>query len=247
MEASLENINKKTFGISILKKIIVVVFYFLVMNVISTPLLRAIYQANPEIDTNLFTTMAQYIIYIPILIVAVILSLDEIKYGFKANSKMKYMQPLALVAIGVGACYFANYLGSIISSLLSYGDNSANQAAIEDIYLSKYGPLLILDVCIIGPIVEELVFRGCIQRGLVKLKINPIIAIIISSIIFGFIHVFDAGDYTQVFPYILMGVALGSIFYKSDSIIESTIVHILLNTISTSLIFILPILQTGGF
>ena len=103
--------------------------------------------------------------------------------------------------IGVVACYFANYIGSFISSLFSYGDNSANQEAIEEIYLSKYGLLLILDVCIIGPVVEELVFRACIQRGLVKLRIHPIIAIIITSIIFGFIHVFDAGDYTQVFPY----------------------------------------------
>lgn len=247
MEASLENINKKAFGISILKKIIVVVFYFLMMNVISTPLLRAIYNANTGIDENLFSAIAQYIVYIPILIVAIILCKDEIKYGFSANAKMKYIQPLVFVLIGVVACYFANYIGSFISSLFSYGDNSANQEAIEEIYLSKYGLLLILDVCIIGPVVEELVFRGCIQRGLVKLRIHPIIAIIITSIIFGFIHVFDAGDYTQVFPYIFMGLALGSIFYKSDSIVESTIVHILLNTISTSLIFVLPIIQNGGF
>ena len=72
MEASLENINKKVFGISILKKIIVVVFYFLMMNVISTPLLRAIYNANTGIDQNLFSAIAQYIVYIPILIVAIL-------------------------------------------------------------------------------------------------------------------------------------------------------------------------------
>ncbi len=248
MEANIESINKKAFRIDILKKIIIVLFYFLVMDVISTPILQAIYKASKgEIDDNLFTIIAQYIIYIPILIVALFLSIDEIKYGFKANSKMRYMKPLSYVCVGIVACYFANYIGSIISQLTSFSTDSVNQEAIEEIFLSKYGALLILDICIIGPIVEELVFRGCILRGLVKLRINPAIAIIISSIIFGFIHVSSAGDYTQIFPYIFMGIALGAIFYKSDSIVESTIVHILLNTISTSLMIILPIIQSGGF
>ena len=98
---------------------------------------------------------------------------------------------------------------------------------IEDVMLGLANNIWgLLGVAIIGPIVEELVFREGICGHLMRNGSSPWRAICISSILFGIIHFNPA----QVPFAILMGVIFGVIYAKTGNIVLTSIIHILNNS-----------------
>ena len=87
----------------------------------------------------------------------------------------------------------------------------------------------ILYATILAPIIEEIVFRGWILKTLQKY--GNVVAIIISSLIFGIYH----GTATQSIPAIFIGIIFALITIKYKSIIPSTIVHLLSNSLTVIL------------
>lgn len=87
-------------------------------------------------------------------------------------------------------------------------------------------PLGILAIAIVGPIVEELVFREGIIRYLVRHGEHRKYAVLFSAVMFGLIHFNPA----QIPFAIIMGVILGIIYVKSGSILITSLIHILNNT-----------------
>lgn len=84
----------------------------------------------------------------------------------------------------------------------------------------------ILAVAIVGPVVEELVFREGICGHLMRNGSSPQRAIWISSILFGLIHFNPA----QIPFAILVGLILGYIYAKTGNIVVTSIIHILNNS-----------------
>lgn len=93
----------------------------------------------------------------------------------------------------------------------------------------------VLAITIIGPIVEELVFREGIIGYLIRRGQHRWVAIIFSSLMFGIIHLNPA----QVPFAFIMGIVLGVVYVKSHSIVLTSIIHILNNTIAVVEIIIL--------
>jgi membrane protease YdiL (CAAX protease family) len=91
-------------------------------------------------------------------------------------------------------------------------------------------PLGIISICVIGPICEELIFRGGITRDLLK-QYNPMKAIIISSLIFSIVHFNPA----QMLPAFVVGIILALIYYWSKSVIPGMIIHIMFNSFTVIL------------
>ena len=79
-----------------------------------------------------------------------------------------------------------------------------------------------LYVSILGPICEEIIFRGLVQRTLEKY--SPVIAIFTSAIFFAFYH----ENFSQLFPMIGVGLVLGYVAYKY-SLKASILMHITYN------------------
>lgn len=79
----------------------------------------------------------------------------------------------------------------------------------------------------IGPIVEELIFRGIILNGL-RDKYGSNLALIISSVLFAIIHVQPA----QVITALLMGLVFGHIFIKTNSLGLVILLHSIANLTS---------------
>lgn len=76
----------------------------------------------------------------------------------------------------------------------------------------------------IGPILEEILFRGMILRGLLTTK-SPISAILISSLLFGVIHIKPI----QIINGFILGLFIGWIYYKTRSIGVTIIIHSISN------------------
>ncbi|MGN0664943.1 MAG: lysostaphin resistance A-like protein [Huintestinicola sp.] len=93
--------------------------------------------------------------------------------------------------------------------------------------------LVYLYVCLLGPIVEELVFRGVLLDGLCKYGNR--FGIIMSSVLFGLMH----ENFIQCIPTICIGLVFASITVRTGSLIPSIAVHILNNSMSAFLMIIM--------
>ena len=91
-------------------------------------------------------------------------------------------------------------------------------------------------VGLMAPLVEELVFRGAILRALLRWKSNPWIGIVISAIMFSAVHMNPA----QMPHAFLIGLLLGWMYYRTDSIVPGVVYHWVNNTIAYVLFAFYP-------
>ncbi len=85
-----------------------------------------------------------------------------------------------------------------------------------------------ITVCILAPIIEEILFRGILLRGLLQKGISPIIAIFLSSFLFGLAHM----NPWQFLGAGLLGAVFGYVYYRTKSLWICMFLHALNNTIS---------------
>ena len=82
--------------------------------------------------------------------------------------------------------------------------------------------------CVMGPIVEEIGFRGLILGGLLKTRCRPWIAILISALVFALLHGFGAHSVTAT----LFGILVGWLYWRTGSIIPGIIIHVTNNALT---------------
>lgn len=90
--------------------------------------------------------------------------------------------------------------------------------------------ILVLSVIIVAPIYEEIVFRGILLKGMSK-KINPTIALVVSALLFAIVHM----NIPQGINAFLLGLVLGFIYLRTESIYLSIFAHCLNNILALSL------------
>jgi membrane protease YdiL (CAAX protease family) len=93
----------------------------------------------------------------------------------------------------------------------------------------------LINIIIAAPILEEILCRGIVLKGLLK-NYSPNKAILTSAIFFGAIHL----NPWQALPAFFTGIFLGWVFYKTESIIPGMVTHATINATSVLLFFILP-------
>ena len=102
---------------------------------------------------------------------------------------------------------------------------------------SLFSSLMI--VALLAAVSEELLFRSVIQKGIIKLFKNAHVAIIVTALVFSAFH----GDFFGFFPRLILGIMLGYMFWMSDSIFPSMLMHF----VNNATIVILYYLNTRGF
>ena len=83
-------------------------------------------------------------------------------------------------------------------------------------------------VGLFAPLVEEIVFRGAILRSLLRWTKQPWMAIAISAIFFAVAHLNPA----QLPHAFLVGLLLGWMYYRTDSIVPCVVYHWVNNTVA---------------
>ncbi|MBB3056180.1 CPBP family intramembrane glutamic endopeptidase [Mucilaginibacter gotjawali] len=91
----------------------------------------------------------------------------------------------------------------------------------------------IINVVIAAPILEEILCRGIILRGLLK-NYTPYTAILISATLFGALHL----NPWQAIPAFLAGLFIGWVYYKTQSVIPGIIIHTTINSIAMLFLFL---------
>ncbi len=100
---------------------------------------------------------------------------------------------------------------------------------MEDTFIAmSRNPFGVLSIALLAPILEELLFRGTIQSMLFNVLKKPWEAIIISSLIFGVVHMNPA----QIPFAFLLGMMFGWLYYRTRSLLPGIIGHVLNNSIA---------------
>lgn len=142
---------------------------------------------------------------------------------FKKNPKEQMSITFKYWALGLLIMISSNFL--LQKANLGMSQNETSIRAILQL-----SPLLgTLAVGIFGPLVEEIIFRKAFYEAIKK----PVLFIVISSVIFGFLHI--ASSYTAwydlffLIPYSSLGVVFGISLIKTKSVIPVIIVHVIHN------------------
>ncbi len=119
---------------------------------------------------------------------------------------------------------------SLLFALLTYNASIENSLMIHDSvgYYSGIFPgfgiiMMIINLIVIAPVSEEVALRGIVFTRVEKTA-DPVIAIIVSSIFFGLMHLM-AGGIILVAGSFIMGAVLGIVFYKTNSLLACFIAH----------------------
>ena len=139
------------------------------------------------------------------------------KAGYISTKKETWSLVSAPYLLGSAVAILTS--GFVVSSLMSLLDWIPNiMEQSFDILQSGWGG--ILAIAIVGPVLEELLFRGAITK-----------AILISALLFGVFHINPA----QILPAFLIGILLAWTYYKTGSLIPCIFMHILNNSLSVYL------------
>ena len=120
-------------------------------------------------------------------------------------------------------------LGGAFAKLEEYMkalEETAQAATEKMLDVDTIGGMLfnLVIIALIPAIGEELTFRGVLQQSLTR-KMNPHIAIILSSAIFSFIHF----QFYGFLPRMFLGMLLGYMFYITNSLWTSMLMHFVNN------------------
>lgn len=190
-------------------------------------------------------SLLNFMIYLVLLPGLILIMKRDLLDDFKSFLKIKNTW-LAIIVIGYLYLIAGNLVSNVLSNALSalfaidIGE-SVNQLTIIEALNSNGIVFMLLSAIIMGPIVEELVFRKAVF-GLIR---SDKIAIIVSTLAFGTIHLIGEASIQEALingvSYFVMGIIFGIIYLRNNRNIWAPIaVHILSNLIAIlGILFIL--------
>ncbi len=148
---------------------------------------------------------------------------------------------LTTILWSIGGFFLAIATQAITSlievNVLNITDQSANTAAILEI--AGQMPLFIVVVSILGPFLEEIVFRY-IFFGALSRRFNFFIGALISSFIFALIHL----DFPHLLTYTAMGFVFAFLYVKTKRIMVPILAHTLMNSFVVIVnLYLAPLLE----
>ena len=181
-------------------------------------------------DYNLVNLIA-YIVCFGFLLFFYRNNFKDFLKDFKKNYK-QYL--IKYIPIGVVGILFMNASASIISSFV--GGLPTNENAVRNTIVGSNTIIVFLNTGIVVPICEETIFRLNF-RNIFK---NKILFSLFTGLLFGGIHLLSAGSLIEllyIIPYGIMGFILSYIYYDSNNLINSIIVH-MINNIGTLILLL---------
>ena len=205
------------------KAVLLWIVYFLNMMVFPVFFIR--YTAEgPSVETN-----AYLVLQLISTVVGVALFREKLVEGFKNFIKRPFIRDLAIAyALRIGlAIAVAQLIGEVTSD---------NQEQIENMMSVNNAVTMFVLVCVVAPILEELVFREAII-GSFKKSLNIHVLTFISAFLFILLHSLskDAGgiDWMASLMYVPLTIPIVGMYrYYNNNIFASISIHFINNFIA---------------
>ena len=153
-----------------------------------------------------------------------------IKYGYTYGEGFSSMKLAMWAVLGAIGCLMLDVLVQEYVPIPVDSD-------LEEFFEVLFGnPLGVISICLAGPLAEEAIFRGAIERRLLEKNWNPWFAIVISALLFAAAH----GNYEQGVTAIIIGCFMGWVYYRTRSIWPCFLIHALNNTTAVVVAYSIP-------
>lgn len=140
---------------------------------------------------------------------------------------------IALILLSVFLYVFLLPFTELLSSIIPTDGNEFISRLYREVSenfenILNYKIAGFITVCLFAPFIEEILFRGILLRGLLQNGIQPIMAIILSSFLFGIAHL----NPWQFIGAGFLGAIFGFVYYRTKALWLCIFLHGLNNTIS---------------
>ena len=221
--------NEKAINIKGLIKLgmIFILFFIgpLFLEYIAVILFRIDIKSN-SYSTNILLSLFSNLVILIILLLIYRKSLIDDFRTFKSK-------PMRMLDTSI-KYYFFGLIGMVVTNLLLTfildGGGSSNEKIVQDM-IDNMPYLMILSAGIIGPIIEEIVFR----KAYLDTFKNKYLGTILSGVIFGLLHVITTSstliEYMYFLPYAFLGFGFAYMDYSEENIYPSIFMHMFHNTL----------------
>ena len=202
-----------------IKRTLVSIGIFVVTQIVVTAIFMIAGIAHGmDMNTAVNSTLGPALLISDLLVIIILLIL---KYcSFKELFKTV---PADVLLISVVFALCGMFAVDILSSAFNIPNN------LEEQFKAMSGTVTgFLGICIVGPVMEEIIMRRVILKEMEKATKSMWLGIIISSALFAIIHI----NPIQVVFAMPAGIFLGWLYCKTGSLLVPICIHILNNTIS---------------
>lgn len=143
-------------------------------------------------------------------------------FTIKQKSAKEILAILAMIVLlGISVQFFSScILTTVLNLMPSVAEEYMNNLSA----ILEITPRMLLQVCLIAPIIEELFFRGLIFSLMSKL-LPFVFANVVQAIVFGIYH----GNVVQVVYAFILGMFIGYILFITGSIVYTIVLHMSIN------------------
>ena len=185
--------------------------------------------------------MPESVYYLLILVGHYAVSLPIVFYLWRKTPPLPFCKEKAgarrmgrWYVIGCGLMWIGSIIGSTVNEF-AYGVTGREAATlVDDMFSQLPMSIIVLGACLIGPLCEELVFRGLLAGRLARYGQKP--AAFISALLFGLYH----ANMEQFFYAFALGLLLAYAYYRTGLLRTSVVLHMLFNFTGSVLPMLLP-------
>ena len=184
-----------------------------------------------------YNKIVDLLISLLFIIVLYLLYLKEMKIIFTYKKLNFFFIVKSLIYIlSIGMIYYIIYFifdNSFLFNFFKYFNDilsGKKNITIYDILIlekslrPRFEPFMFIATVIISPIFEEILYRGLMYNKLKEIS-NAFIGVLISSILFAFLHIPKYGFGINTFFLFLVGILLAYCYEKTDNIYVPILVH----------------------
>lgn len=136
--------------------------------------------------------------------------------------------------IGIGLMWVGSLAGSWLNDLVYQVAHLETVDMVTETFNEMPLAVVLLGACVLGPLCEELLFRGLLAGRLARYGQKP--AAFVSALLFGLYH----ANLSQFFYAFLLGLLLAYAYFYTGSLKTSVILHMLFNFYGSFVVFLLP-------
>ena len=200
--------------------------YFLLTLLFSIPFSAVLAGLGIKADLSIqLLSILTTICVIPILIKRYTRKL-EITIPFDKHLNLSFSKVLYYTLISIGSSMILGILTNLINLLLLQFDLQMTMPDLSFKNDAFYNMIIILSVCVIAPVFEELFFRGFILQALKRH--GNVFAIITTSILFALLH----GNLVQAIPVFALSIVISYSVIRTNNVLIGILIHFLNNSLS---------------
>lgn len=148
---------------------------------------------------------------------------------------------VGILVICMGCMYLGNIIGQLVSAIIRMATGMPLDNALDQLINDMQPWLILLMVVIIGPVMEELVFRKILLDRIAGY--GQLVSMLLSGLIFGVAH----GNFYQFFYAFALGAIFAWVYLRTGNIFYTIGLHMMINFWGGFLsIYLLDLIEAWG-